>query len=75
MEQVYQIMRQSALYTTSYTPNEIYGGLIEVRQKLTIYRERGENLCGKVLSRAIAYSMAVLEVNSSMGVIVAAPNS
>ena len=32
-------------------------------------------LCGSVMSRAIAYSMAVLEVNASMGLIVAAPTA
>lgn len=32
-------------------------------------------LCGSVLSKAIAYSMAVLEVNASMGLIVAAPTA
>lgn len=32
-------------------------------------------LCGCVLSKAIAYSMAVLEVNASMGLIVAAPTA
>ncbi|MCB7059656.1 L-serine ammonia-lyase, iron-sulfur-dependent, subunit alpha, partial [Eggerthella lenta] len=32
-------------------------------------------MCGSVLSRAIAYSMAVLETNSSMGLIVAAPTA
>ena len=32
-------------------------------------------LCGSVMSKAIAYSMAVLEVNASMGLIVAAPTA
>ena len=32
-------------------------------------------LCGPILSKAIAYSMAVLEVNASMGLIVAAPTA
>jgi len=32
-------------------------------------------LCGPVLSKAIAYAMAVLEVNASMGLIVAAPTA
>ena len=32
-------------------------------------------LCGGVLSKAIAYAMAVLEVNASMGLIVAAPTA
>ena len=32
-------------------------------------------LCGEALTRAIAYSMAVLEVNAAMGLIVAAPTA
>lgn len=32
-------------------------------------------LCGSTLSKAIAYAMAVLEVNASMGLIVAAPTA
>lgn len=32
-------------------------------------------LCGSILSKAIAYAMAVLEVNASMGLIVAAPTA
>lgn len=32
-------------------------------------------LCGNILSKAIAYAMAVLEVNASMGLIVAAPTA
>lgn len=32
-------------------------------------------LCGMTLSKAIAYAMAVLEVNASMGLIVAAPTA
>ena len=32
-------------------------------------------LCGNTLSKAIAYAMAVLEVNASMGLIVAAPTA
>lgn len=36
---------------------------------------KGKSICGLVLSKAIAYSMAVLEVNASMGLIVAAPTA
>ena len=52
------------------------GGLIggEAR-KLSARRENGKAVCGTVMSRAITYAMAVLEVNSSMGLIVAAPTA
>ena len=52
------------------------GGLIggEAR-KLADLHERGEELCDDQLSCAIAYAMAVLETNASMGRIVAAPTT
>ena len=34
-----------------------------------------QTLCGPILSKAIAYAMAVLETNASMGLIVAAPTA
>ncbi len=75
MGQVYTIMKQSAL-TPLCTPVKSMGGLIGGEaKKLTLCRESGGNLCGEVLSRGITYSMAVLEVNASMGVIVAAPTA
>ena len=51
------------------------GGLIggEAR-KLADLHERGGELCDDQLSCAIAYAMAVLETNASMGRIVAAPS-
>ena len=38
-------------------------------------RNFGGNLCGPVLTKAIAYALSVLEVNASMGLIVAAPTA
>ena len=52
------------------------GGLIGGEAgRLERHRSRGESICGAVLGRGIAYAMAVLEVNASMGVIVAAPTA
>lgn len=75
MKRVLEIMRQSAL-TPIETPTKSMGGLIggEAR-KLDIHRRLGKSICGTVLGRGITYAMAVLEVNSSMGVIVAAPTA
>lgn len=52
------------------------GGLIggEAR-KLTQLREKSGSVCGAVLSKALAYGMGVLEINASMGLIVAAPTA
>lgn len=44
-------------------------------KKLNERRMDGKSICGDVLSKAIIYSQAVLEVNASMGVIVAAPTA
>lgn len=57
-------------------PKKSMGGLIGGEAKLVADHETKEDsVCGTVLSRAIAYSMAVLEVNASMGLIVAAPTA
>ena len=52
-------------------PKPSMSGLIggEAKQ-ITGYRESGKNVCGTFMNKLIAYSMAVLEVNASMGVIV-----
>ena len=44
-------------------------------EKLHTLRENKKNLCGDVVSKAIAYAVGVLEVNASMGLIVAAPTA
>lgn len=49
------------------------GGLIGGEAaKITDLRKHGKSIVGTLLSKAISYAMAVLEVNSSMGLIVAA---
>ena len=52
------------------------GGLIggEAR-KLNAHRMKGKDICGSVLGLGITYAMGVLEVNASMGLIVAAPTA
>lgn len=75
MRRVLEIMRQSAK-TPVDVPGKSMGGLIGGEaQKLTAYHAAGNSLCGSVLSKGIAYAMAVLETNASMGLIVAAPTA
>lgn len=52
------------------------GGLIGGEAKL-LFSQKGKekDICGDVVLKAITYAMAVLEVNASMGVIVAAPTA
>lgn len=75
IERVWEIMKDSALRPL-IAPERSMGGLIggEAR-KLALHRDEKKAICGSVLSKAITYSMAVLEVNASMGLIVAAPTA
>ena len=57
-------------------PYQSMGGLIGGEsRKLSDLQSSGKNIAGNLLSKAIAYSMGVLEVNASMGLIVAAPTA
>lgn len=59
-------------------PQKSIGGLIGGEAKAIYddaFKVGAMPLCGGVLSKAIAYAMAVLEVNASMGLIVAAPTA
>lgn len=75
MEQVLRIMEESA-HKPLIQPMKSIGGLIGGEaEKLESRRTAGTSICGPVLGRAITYAMAVLEVNTSMGLIVAAPTA
>ena len=57
-------------------PSQSMGGLIGGEsKKLSDLQSSGKNIVGNLISKAIAYSMGVLEVNASMGLIVAAPTA
>ena len=75
MARALTIMRDSATQPLK-NPTRSMGGLIggEAR-KLAGHAAKGKAVCGEVLSRAITYAAAVLEVNASMGLIVAAPTA
>lgn len=75
MAHALEIMRESA-FAPLKTPVRSMGGLIGGQAKMLNTRlESGGSICGSVLTRGITYAMAVLEVNASMGVIVAAPTA
>ena len=75
MKRVLEIMKDAA-FSPIKSPVKSMGGLIGGEaKKITGYRESGTNVCGTFMNKLIAYSMAVLEVNASMGVIVAAPTA
>lgn len=69
------IMKQSATKPLE-KPGKSIGGLIGGEaKKIAEHGKTAQNVTGSMLSKAIAYSMAVLEVNASMGLIVAAPTA
>ena len=44
-------------------------------KKLMVYRKKNQPLSGNVVSKAVAYALSVMEVNCSMGRIVASPTA
>lgn len=70
-----EIMKDAA-HTPIISPAKSIGGLLGGEAKaLHQYSQNSPALCGDILSKALIYSMAVLEVNASMGLIVAAPTA
>lgn len=75
LQKVLSIMKHSATKPLA-NPGKSIGGLIGGEaQKVAEHGKTADCVCGSMLSKAIAYSMAVLEVNASMGLIVAAPTA
>ena len=76
MEHSYEIMK-NAVHSAVTEDIRSIGGLIGGEaKKMDAYRASTvKPLCGSVISKAIGYAMGVLEVNASMGLIVAAPTA
>lgn len=75
MKHVLEVMRQSASAAVK-NPRKSMGGLIGGEaKKLSVHRAKGKDICGNILGKGITYAMGVLEVNASMGLIVAAPTA
>lgn len=74
MRRVLEVMKRAARDPVKRPPSEnsLIGGESE---KLTSRREKQGSLLGPVLSRAVAYSQAVMEKNSAMELVVAAPTA
>lgn len=76
MSHAWDIMKASgkqALETTVTSMGGLIGG---EASKVDRRRRNGQvPVCGTIMSKAITYAMGVLEVNSSMGLIVAAPTA
>lgn len=75
MDRAWEIMK-NAVHQSLETPVKSMGGLIGGEaKKINAHRLSGGSVCGALISKAVAYSMGVLEVNASMGLIVAAPTA
>jgi len=75
MFQQWQVMESSVADALSQDLTSM-GGLIGGEAKKLMKRQRaGVSVCGDITAKAVAYAMGVLEVNASMGVIVAAPTA
>ena len=73
MTRAYEIMKGSIAESLS-TSRRSMGGLIGGEAlKLKSFAKNSKSICGTPTSKAIMYAMGVLEVNASMGLVVAAP--
>lgn len=75
MQHAWEIMKDSALGPTKNAVKSMGGLIGGEAKKLNEHRVKGKSIVGSVVSKAITYSMAVLEVNASMGLIVASPTA
>jgi len=75
MRKAYSIMKGSVKKPMEEEIISMGGMIGGESKKLHTLRNEGKNLCGSLVSKAIAYAMGVLEVNASMGLIVAAPTA
>ena len=75
LDRILEIMHDSSKRPID-KPQKSMGGLIGGEaKKVKAHQKAKSHIAGTLLSNTIAYSMAVLEVNASMGLIVAAPTA
>lgn len=72
----FQIMKSSIDKGLDNNEKNVKGFMIGGEaKKLKNYYENNESICGKTMSKAISYALSVMEVNVSMGRIVACPTA
>lgn len=74
MEKTFDIMKDSC-HIAIKEPKKSIGGLIGGEAQKLSQNKFCFSLCGDFISRSIAYALSVMEVNASMGIIVAAPTA
>ncbi|SMP45774.1 L-serine ammonia-lyase, iron-sulfur-dependent, subunit alpha [Anoxynatronum buryatiense] len=73
MHDQWQVMQQG-IQLSLEKPRTSMGGLIGGEGIKLMHRvHNNTSLCGQVTGKAVAYAMGLLEVNASMGIVVAAP--
>ncbi|MBO8463687.1 MAG: L-serine ammonia-lyase, iron-sulfur-dependent, subunit alpha [Firmicutes bacterium] len=75
MYKAWQIMKKSVERSLTEEIKSMGGLIGGESKKLKKLRDDKKNLCGTMISKAISYAVGVLEVNASMGLIVAAPTA
>lgn len=75
MREALAVMRSSCIAPLEEDLDVIGGMIGGEARKLKAHFDSGESFFGKLISRAIIYSMGVLETNSAMGQIIAAPTA
>lgn len=75
MHTAFIIMRDSVTLPLKEVTKSMGGLIGGEAAKLNVRLSAGKSLCGSVLGKAVSYAMGVLEVNASMGLIVAAPTA
>lgn len=75
LKKALSIMKEAS-HISIKTPKKSMGGLIGGEaQKFAEYTITNQNLCGEIISNAVEFGLSVMEVNASMGLIVAAPTA
>lgn len=75
MAHSYEIMKQATKKATDEDIRSMGGLIGGEAKKLKTQIDKKKNIAGTLTSKAIMYAMGVLEVNASMGLIVAAPTA
>ncbi len=75
MQRAWQIMQNAAKQALETEIRSMGGFLGGEARKLAERRKKSAPVCGSIVSKAITYACGVLEVNSAMGLIVAAPTA
>ena len=76
MKEALHVMEDSAKKALEDGNEEIRGKIIGGEaKKLKKYYETNKNVCGKTMAKAVSYALSTMEVNASMGKIVAAPTA